>query len=134
MPLLQKIDRLTVITVIGGTEVSEPSAEQLVRNLRCNWIGAELKKAEIPDIGRIRRERRQNCALVAFTRSVEMAKCKDQKSRWRLSLNFKYFDSGSPLRCRHDMLIKLQEASLVTYNVGRRTPLYPLKAGIDWLR
>ena len=73
---------------------------------------------QYPDIGRIRRERRQNCALVAFPRSVEMAKCKDQKSRWRLSLNFKDFDSGSPLRCRHDMLTKLQEASLVTYNVG----------------
>jgi nucleotide-binding universal stress UspA family protein len=29
------------------TEVSGPSAEQLVRNLRRNWIGAELKKAEL---------------------------------------------------------------------------------------
>ena len=47
MPLLQKADRVTVLTVIGGTEVSGPSAEQLVRNLRHNWIGAELKKAEL---------------------------------------------------------------------------------------
>ncbi len=47
MPLLQKADRVTVLTVIGGTEVSGPSAEQLVRNLRRNWIGAELKKAEL---------------------------------------------------------------------------------------
>jgi nucleotide-binding universal stress UspA family protein len=34
-------------TVIGGTEVSGPSAEQLVGNLRRNRIGAELKKAEL---------------------------------------------------------------------------------------
>jgi nucleotide-binding universal stress UspA family protein len=47
MPLLQKADRVTVLTVIGGTEVSGPSAEQLFRNLRRNWIGAELKKAEL---------------------------------------------------------------------------------------
>ena len=47
MPLLQKADRVTVLTVIGGTEVSGPSAEQLVRNLRRNCIGAELKKAEL---------------------------------------------------------------------------------------
>ena len=30
MPLLQKADRVVVLTVIGGTEVSGPSAEQLV--------------------------------------------------------------------------------------------------------
>ena len=47
MPLLQKADRVTVLTVIGGTEVSGPSAEQLVRNLRRNRIGVELKKAEL---------------------------------------------------------------------------------------
>jgi nucleotide-binding universal stress UspA family protein len=44
MPLLQKADRVTVLTVIGGTEVSGPSAEQLTQYLRRNRIGAELKK------------------------------------------------------------------------------------------
>jgi nucleotide-binding universal stress UspA family protein len=47
MPLLQKADRVTVLTVIGGTEVSGPSAEQLVRNLRRNRIVAELKRVEL---------------------------------------------------------------------------------------
>ena len=44
MPLLQKADRVTVLTVVGGTEVSGPSAEQLTQYLRRNRIGAELKK------------------------------------------------------------------------------------------
>jgi len=47
MPLLQKADRVTVLTVIGGTEVSGSSAEQLVRNLRRSRIVAELKRAEL---------------------------------------------------------------------------------------
>jgi nucleotide-binding universal stress UspA family protein len=47
MPLLQKADRVTVLTVIGGTEVSGPSAEQFTQYLRRNRIGAELKKAEL---------------------------------------------------------------------------------------
>ena len=47
MPLLQKADRVTVLTVIGGTEVSGPSAEQFSQYLRRNKIGAELKKAEL---------------------------------------------------------------------------------------
>jgi nucleotide-binding universal stress UspA family protein len=47
MPLLQKADRVTVLTVIGGTEVSGPSAEQFTQYLRRNEIGAELKKAEL---------------------------------------------------------------------------------------
>jgi nucleotide-binding universal stress UspA family protein len=47
MPLLQKADRITVLTVIGGTEVPGPSAEQLVRSLRRNRIVVELKKAEL---------------------------------------------------------------------------------------
>ena len=47
MPLLQKADRVVVLTVIGGTEVSGPSAEQLVRYLRRNRIVSELKKAEL---------------------------------------------------------------------------------------
>jgi nucleotide-binding universal stress UspA family protein len=47
MPLLKKADRVTVLTVIGGTEVSGPSAEQLVRNLRRNRIFAELKQADL---------------------------------------------------------------------------------------
>ena len=36
-----------MLTVIGGTEVSGPSAEQLTQYLRRNEIGAELKKAEL---------------------------------------------------------------------------------------
>ena len=47
MPLLQKADRVTVLTVIGGTEVPGPSAEQFTQYLRRNRIGAELKKAEL---------------------------------------------------------------------------------------
>jgi len=47
MPLLQEADRVTVLTVIGGTEVSGPSAEELVRNLRRNRIVAELKRVEL---------------------------------------------------------------------------------------
>jgi nucleotide-binding universal stress UspA family protein len=47
MPLLQKADRVTVLTVIGGTEVSGPSAEQFTQYLRRNRIGAELRKAEL---------------------------------------------------------------------------------------
>ena len=34
MPLLQKADRVTVLTVTGGTAVPGPSAEQLIRHLR----------------------------------------------------------------------------------------------------
>jgi nucleotide-binding universal stress UspA family protein len=40
MPLLQQADRVTVLTVAGGTEVPGPSAEQLVRYLRRNGIAA----------------------------------------------------------------------------------------------
>jgi nucleotide-binding universal stress UspA family protein len=47
MPLLQKADRVTVLTVIGGTEVSGPSAEQFTQYLRRNKIGAELKTGEL---------------------------------------------------------------------------------------
>jgi nucleotide-binding universal stress UspA family protein len=47
MPLLQRADRVAVLTVIGGTEVSGPSAEQLVRYLRRNGVIAELKRAEL---------------------------------------------------------------------------------------
>ena len=41
MPLLQKADRVTVLTVTGGTAVPGPSAEQLIRHLHCNAIKAE---------------------------------------------------------------------------------------------
>jgi hypothetical protein len=43
MPLLQKADRVTVLTVIGGTEVSGPSAEELVRKpaAQLDWCRAE---------------------------------------------------------------------------------------------
>lgn len=41
MPLLQKADRVTVLTVTGGTGVPGPSAEQLIRYLQSNAIAAE---------------------------------------------------------------------------------------------
>ena len=47
MPLLQKADQVTVLTVIGGTEVSGPSAEQLIRYLRRNRINAELERVKL---------------------------------------------------------------------------------------
>jgi nucleotide-binding universal stress UspA family protein len=47
MPLLQKADRVTVLTVIGGTGVPGPSAEQLIRYLQRNAIMAELLTVEL---------------------------------------------------------------------------------------
>ena len=47
MPLLQKADRITVLTVIGGTGVPGPSAEQLIRYLQRNGIVAEPMKVEL---------------------------------------------------------------------------------------
>ena len=47
MPLLHRANRVTVLTAIGGTEVSGPSAEQFTQYLRRNRIGAELRKAEL---------------------------------------------------------------------------------------
>jgi nucleotide-binding universal stress UspA family protein len=44
MPLLQKANRVTVLTVIGGTEVPGPSIEQFVGYLQRNKITAELMK------------------------------------------------------------------------------------------
>src|SRR5450830_1559203 len=41
MPLLQKANRVTVLTVTGGTAVPGPSAEQLIRYLQRNGIAAE---------------------------------------------------------------------------------------------
>jgi nucleotide-binding universal stress UspA family protein len=47
MPLLQKADHVTVLTVIGGTGVPGPSAEQLIRYLQLNGIDAEPMKVEL---------------------------------------------------------------------------------------
>jgi nucleotide-binding universal stress UspA family protein len=47
MPLLQKANRVTVLTVIGGTEVPGPSAEQLIHYLQRNGIAAEPMKVEL---------------------------------------------------------------------------------------
>ena len=41
MPILQKANRVTVLTVIGGTEVPGPSAEQLIYYLQRSGIAAE---------------------------------------------------------------------------------------------
>jgi nucleotide-binding universal stress UspA family protein len=47
MPLLQKADRVTVLTVIGGTGVLGPSAEQLIRSLQRNGIAAEPMRVKL---------------------------------------------------------------------------------------
>ena len=47
MPLLQKADRITVLTVIGGTGVPGPSAEQLIQYLQRNGIVAAPMKVEL---------------------------------------------------------------------------------------
>jgi nucleotide-binding universal stress UspA family protein len=47
MPLLQKADRVTVLTVIGGTAVPGPSAEQLIRYLQRNGIVAKPLRVEL---------------------------------------------------------------------------------------
>jgi nucleotide-binding universal stress UspA family protein len=47
MPLLRLADRVTVLTVIGGTGVPGPSAEQLIRYLKRNGIAATPMKVEL---------------------------------------------------------------------------------------
>ena len=47
MPLLQKADRVTVLTVTGGTGVPGPSAEQLIRYLQRNGIAAKPMRVEL---------------------------------------------------------------------------------------
>ena len=47
IPLLQKADRVTVLSVVGGTEVPGPSAEQLIRYLQRNSIRAALRTVEL---------------------------------------------------------------------------------------
>lgn len=47
MPLLQKADRVTVLTVTGGNAVPGPSAEQLIRYMQYNGIAAEPMKVEL---------------------------------------------------------------------------------------
>jgi nucleotide-binding universal stress UspA family protein len=47
MPLLHKADRVTVLTVTGGTGVPGPSTEQLIRYLQRNGIVAEPMRVEL---------------------------------------------------------------------------------------
>ena len=47
MPLLQTADRVTVLTVAGGTAVPGPSAEHLIRYLQRNGIIAEPMRVEL---------------------------------------------------------------------------------------
>src|SRR5262245_16151640 len=49
MPLLREAGRVTVLTVIGGTEVPGPSAEQLIRYLQHNGIAADSMKVGLDD-------------------------------------------------------------------------------------
>ncbi len=44
MPLLKRANRVTVLTIIGGTEVSGPSAEQLLRYLHHGGVPAEAMR------------------------------------------------------------------------------------------
>jgi nucleotide-binding universal stress UspA family protein len=41
LPLLQRADRVTVLTVVGGTGVLGPPPQQLIRYLQFNGIAAE---------------------------------------------------------------------------------------------
>jgi nucleotide-binding universal stress UspA family protein len=47
MPLLKKANRVIVLTVIGGTEVAGPTAEQLLRYLQHHGIAAELMRVRL---------------------------------------------------------------------------------------
>ena len=47
MPLLQKADRVTVLTINGGTAVPGPSAEQAIQYLKRNGIDAKLLTVEL---------------------------------------------------------------------------------------
>ncbi len=47
MPLLQQADRVTVLTVVGGTAVPGPSAEQLIRYLQRNEVSPESLTVEL---------------------------------------------------------------------------------------
>ena len=47
MPLLQKAERVTVLTVVGGTGVPGPSDEHLIRYLQRNEIGAKPLQVEL---------------------------------------------------------------------------------------
>ena len=47
MPILQKADRVTILTVTGGTGVPGPSAEQLIRYLHCNGVVAESMRVDL---------------------------------------------------------------------------------------
>jgi nucleotide-binding universal stress UspA family protein len=47
MPLLQRADRVTVLTVTGGTAVPGPSAEQMIQCLQRNEIVAEPMRVEL---------------------------------------------------------------------------------------
>jgi len=47
MPLLHKADRVTVLTVVGGTRVPGPSADQLIQYLQRNGISAEPMRVDL---------------------------------------------------------------------------------------
>jgi hypothetical protein len=47
MPLLEKAERVTLLTIVGGAVVPGPSAEHMVRGLRFNGIDANLMSVEL---------------------------------------------------------------------------------------
>ena len=49
MPLLRLADRVTVLTVVGGQEVSGPSADYILRQLQHNGIAAKPVRVKLGD-------------------------------------------------------------------------------------
>ena len=47
MPLLERAERVTVLTVTGGTEVPGPSAEQMIRYLQLNGVRSQKLTVEL---------------------------------------------------------------------------------------
>jgi hypothetical protein len=72
MPLLQLANRVTVLTVIGGTEVPGPSSEQLVHYLRRNGIGAAPMSVGLDG-------KNTGQAILAAAQSLEAARSLDIK-------------------------------------------------------
>lgn len=76
MPLLERAERVTVLTVTGGTEVPGPSAEQMIRYLQLNGVRSQRLTVELgkKNTGEcvLDTARRLNCDLLikgAFTQN-----------------------------------------------------------------
>ena len=76
MPLLERAERVTVLTVTGGTEVPGPSAEQMIRYLQLNGVRSQRLTVELGEKNTgecvLDTARRLNCDLLikgAFTQN-----------------------------------------------------------------